>query len=102
MPLPALVTDMFNSDYYVLMIIMADQMFMFATTAGFMIGLGVILGIARARRSRTTPTTEIANESSYSQSSSSSTQSSSSSSLKGESTERRVKRYNSDGKPVYE
>ena len=74
---------------------MADQMFMFATTAGFMIGLGVILGIARTRRSRTTPTTEIANESSYSQSSSSS-------SPKGESTERRVKRYNSDGKPVYE
>jgi hypothetical protein len=93
---------MFNSDYYVLMIIMADQMFMFATTAGFMIGLGVILGIARTRRSRTTATTEIANESSYSQSSSSSTQSSSSSSPKGESTERRVKRYNSDGKPVYE
>ena len=86
---------MFNSDYYVLMIIMADQMFMFATTAGFMIGLGVILGIARTRRSRTTATTEIANESSYSQSSSSS-------SPKGESTERRVKRYNSDGKPVYE
>jgi hypothetical protein len=92
---------MFNSDYYVLMIIMADQMFMFATTAGFMIGLGVILGIARTRRSRTTATTEIANESSYSQSSSSSTQSSSSS-PKGEKTERRVKRYNSDGKPVYE
>ncbi len=75
---------------------MADQMFMFATTAGFMIGLGVILGIARTRRSRTTATPEIANESSYSQSSSSS------SSPKGESTERRVKRYNSDGKPVYE
>ena len=74
-------------------------MFMFATTAGFLIGLGVILGIARTRRPRTTATTEIANESSYSQSSS--TQSSSSS-PKGESTERRVKRYNSDGKPVYE
>ena len=82
---------------------MADQMFMFATTAGFLIGLGVILGIARTRRPRTTATTEIANESSYSQSSSSSsTQSSSSSSPKGESTERRVKRYNSDGKPDYE
>ena len=79
---------------------MADQMFMFATTAGFLIGLGVILGIARTRRPRTTATTEIANESSYSQSSSSSTQSSSP--PKRESTERRVKRYNSDGKPVYE
>jgi hypothetical protein len=75
-------------------------MFMFATTAGFLIGLGVILGIARTRRPRTTATTEIANESSYSQSSSSSTQSSSP--PKRESTERRVKRYNSDGKPVYE
>lgn len=74
-------------------------MFMFATTAGFLIGLGVILGIARTRRPRTTATAEIANESSYSQSSSSQ---SSSSSPKGESTERRVKRYNSDGKPVYE
>lgn len=83
-----------------MIIIMAEQMFMFATTAGFMIGLGVILGIARTRRPRTTATTEIANESSYSQSSSS-TQSSSSS-PKGEKTERRVKRYNSDGKPVYE
>jgi len=93
---------MFNSDYYVMMIIMADQMFMFATTAGFMIGLAVILGIARTRRSRTTATTEIANGSSYSQPSSSSTQSSSSSSSKGESSQRRVKRYNSDGKPVYE
>ena len=96
---------MFNSDYYVIDDNMADQMFMFATTAGFLIGLGVILGIARTRRPRTTATPEIANESSYSQassSSSSSTQSSSSSSPKGESTERRVKRYNSDGKPVYE
>jgi hypothetical protein len=43
---------------------MAEQMFMFATTAGVMIGLGVILGIARTRRSRTTAPTEIANESS--------------------------------------
>jgi hypothetical protein len=94
---------MFNSDYYMMIIIMAEQMFMFATTAGFMIGLGVILGIARTRRPRTTATTEIANESSYSQSSSSSSSSTqSSSSPKGESTERRVKRYNSDGKPVYE
>ena len=66
-------------------------MFMFATTAGFMIGLGIILGIARTRRSRTV-TTEATNESSFSSSSSS-----------GESQERKkVKRYNSEGKPVYE
>jgi hypothetical protein len=71
---------------------MADQMFMFATTAGFMIGLGIILGIARTRRSRTV-TTEATNESSFSSSSPSS----------GESQERKkVKRYNSEGKPVYE
>jgi hypothetical protein len=70
---------------------MADQMFMFATTAGFMIGLGIILGIARTRRSRTV-TTEATNESSFSSSSS-----------PGESQERKkVKRYNSEGKPVYE
>lgn len=70
---------------------MADQMFMFATTAGFMIGLGIILGIARTRRSRTV-TTEVTNESSFSSSPSS-----------GESQERKkVKRYNSEGKPVYE
>ena len=71
---------------------MADQMFMFATTAGFMIGLGIILGIARTRRSRTV-TTEVTNESSFSSSPPSS----------GESQERKkVKRYNSEGKPVYE
>lgn len=70
---------------------MADQIFMFATTAGFMIGLGIILGIARARRPRTV-TTEVTNESSFSSSSSS-----------GETQERKkVKRYNSEGKPVYE
>jgi hypothetical protein len=69
---------------------MAEQMFMFATTAGFMIGLGIILGIARTRRSRTV-TTEATNESSFPSSSS------------GESQERKkVKRYNSEGKPVYE
>ena len=70
---------------------MADQMFMFATTAGFMIGLGIILGIARVRRTKIA-TTEVTNASSYSSTSSS-----------GESQkEKRVKRYNSEGKPVYE
>jgi cytochrome oxidase Cu insertion factor (SCO1/SenC/PrrC family) len=72
---------------------MADQMFMFAITAGFMIGLGIILGVARGRRSKTA-TTEVTNEPSYSSSSSTSS---------GASQEgRRVKRYNSEGKPVYE
>jgi hypothetical protein len=78
--------------YYVTM---AEQMFMYAVTAGFMIGLGVILGISRTRRPRTS-TTEVPTESSYSPSSSPSSSS-------GESHERRrIKRYNSDGKPVYE
>jgi hypothetical protein len=68
---------------------MADQMFIFATTAGFMIGLGIILGIVRTRRLKTS-TAEVTKESSYSASS-------------GESQEgKRVKRYNSEGKPVYE
>ena len=71
---------------------MAEQMFMFATTAGFMIGLGIILGIARTRRSRTV-TTEATNESSFS---------SSSSPGESQEKEKRVKRYNSEGKPVYE
>ena len=31
---------------------MAEQMFMFATTAGFMIGLGVLLFVVRGRRSK--------------------------------------------------
>jgi presenilin-like A22 family membrane protease len=31
---------------------MADEMFMYATTAGFMIGLGVLLFIVRGRRSK--------------------------------------------------
>ena len=66
-------------------------MFIFATTAGFMIGLGIILGIVRTRRLKTS-TAEVPKESSYSSSSSS-----------GESQEgKRVKRYNSEGKPVYE
>ena len=66
---------------------MADQVFMFATTAGFKIGLGIILGIARTRRARTVTT-----ESSFS-----------SPSPSGETQERKkVKRYNSEGKPVYE
>ena len=68
---------------------MADQMFIFATTAGFMIGLGIILGIVRTRRLKIS-TAEVPKESSYSSSS-------------GESQEgKRVKRYNSEGKPVYE
>ncbi|CAN5239222.1 hypothetical protein BH18THE2_BH18THE2_41570 [soil metagenome] len=60
---------------------MADQMFMFATTAGFMIGLGVLLFVVRSRRSKGVKATISGHESD-----------------KG----RKVKRYDSDGKPVYE
>jgi hypothetical protein len=60
---------------------MAEQMFMFATTAGFMIGLGVLLFIVRGRRSKGVKATISGHEGD-----------------KG----RKVKRYDSDGKPVYE
>ena len=74
---------------------MADQIFMFATTAGFMIGLAIILGIARTRRPRAATAGIADSSSSYSSSSSSSTY--------GEGNgQKKVKRYNSDGKPVYE
>jgi hypothetical protein len=60
---------------------MAEQMFMFATTAGFMIGLGVLLFIVRGRRSKGAKATISGHEND-----------------KG----RKVKKYDSDGKPVYE
>jgi hypothetical protein len=60
---------------------MADEMFMYATTAGFMIGLGVLLFIVRGRRSKGVKATISSHEGD-----------------KG----RKVKRYDSDGKPVYE
>jgi hypothetical protein len=59
---------------------MAEQMFMFATTAGFMIGLGVLLFIVGGRRSKGAKSTISDHE--------------------GEKG-RKVKSYDSDGKPVY-
>jgi hypothetical protein len=59
---------------------MAEQMFIFATTAGFMIGLGVLLFIVRGRRSKGVKSTISDHE--------------------GEKG-RKVKSYDSDGKPVY-
>ena len=59
---------------------MAEQMFMFATTAGFMIGLGVLLFIVRGRRSKGVKATISDHE--------------------GEKG-RKAKSYDSDGKPVY-
>jgi hypothetical protein len=61
---------------------MADEMFMYATTAGFMIGLGVLLFIVRGRRSKGVKATIPGHD-------------------EGEKG-RKVKKYDSDGKPVYE
>jgi hypothetical protein len=60
---------------------MTEQMFMFATTAGFMIGLGVLLFIVRGRRSKAVKTTISGHDE--------------------DNKGRKVKSYDSDGKPVY-
>ena len=60
---------------------MAEQMFMYVTTAGFMIGLGILLFIVTGRRSKGVKATISGHEGD-----------------KG----RKVKKYDSDGKPVYE
>jgi hypothetical protein len=60
---------------------MADEMFMYATTAGFMIGLGVLLFIVRGRRSKGVKATISGHD-------------------EGEKGGK-VKSYDSDGKPVY-
>jgi hypothetical protein len=63
---------------------MAEQMFMFATTAGFMIGLGILLFIVRGRRSKVVKATISGHD-------------------EGDKDDkgRKVKSYDSDGKPVY-
>jgi hypothetical protein len=75
---------------------MADQIFMFATTAGFMVGLGVLLFVVRSRRPKEAKVISGAGSSSSS--------SSTGSSSYGEESRKgkRIKRYNSDGTPVYE
>ena len=60
---------------------MADQVFMYATTAGVMIGLAVLLFVVRGRRSKGVKANISGHEGD-----------------KG----RKAKRYDSDGKPVYE
>ena len=60
---------------------MAEQMFMFATTAGFIIGLGVLLFVVRGRRSKGVKATIPSHD-------------------EGDKG-RKVKSYDSDGKPVY-
>ena len=70
--------------YLVIMIkvSMADQVFMYATTAGVMIGLAVLLFVVRGRRSKGVKATISGHDVSD----------------KG----RKAKRYDSDGKPIYE
>jgi hypothetical protein len=73
---------------------MADQMFMFATMAGTMAALAAVLFVSRGIRKRAT---KVSNRgSSFSPSDSQSS--------KGNGTDKskKVKRYNSDGTPVYE
>jgi hypothetical protein len=60
---------------------MAEQMFMFATTAGFIIGLGVLLFVVRDRRSKGVKATISGHD-------------------EGDKG-RKVNSYDSDGKPVY-
>jgi hypothetical protein len=65
---------------------MADQIFMFATTAGFMIGLGVLLFVVRSRRPKEAKKIV----------------STSTGSSHEDERGRKVKRYDSNGRPVYE
>jgi hypothetical protein len=73
---------------------MADQMFMFATMAGTMAALAAVLFVSRGIRKRATKVSN--RESSFSPSDSQSSKGS------GTGKSKKVKRYNSDGTPVYE
>lgn len=78
---------------------MADEIFMFAVTAGTMAALAALLFISRGRRTRSR-SAEI-RENVPSSSSSSSTSSSSSKKNQSENG-KKAKKYTSDGKPVYD
>jgi hypothetical protein len=76
---------------------MADQVFMYMTTAGTMIAFGILLFVSKGIRARS---------SSGLATSSSSSAAPPSSSLNNKSYSnnagRKVKKYSSDGKPIYE
>jgi hypothetical protein len=75
---------------------MADQVFMYITTAGTMIAFGILLFVSKGIRARS---------SSGLATSSSSSAAPPSSSLNNKSyynADRKVKKYSSDGKPIYE
>jgi hypothetical protein len=73
---------------------MADQVFMYLTTAGTMIAFGALLFVSRGIRARSA--------SKLTSSSSPASSSSSSSSSSSRDADRKVKKYSSDGKPIYE
>jgi len=72
---------------------MADQLFMFVTTAGTMIGLAALLFVSKGIRMRsgglTTTTTVSPSSSSFDK-------------KNYDNSGRKVKKYSSDGKPIYE
>ena len=72
---------------------MADQIFMFMTTAGTMAALAALLFVSkglRARSSGVTPPSSISSASSDNDK------------KRYDETRRKVKKYSSDGKPIYE
>ncbi len=77
---------------------MADQLFMFITTGGTMVALAVLLFVSKGLRMRSGGLTATATSSL-----SSNTASSSSFDNKSyNNTGKKVKKYSSDGKPIYE
>jgi hypothetical protein len=76
---------------------MADQIFMYMTTAGTLIAFGVLLFVSKGIRKRSSPGLATSSSSFAPPSSSYDSKSSSSSNIG-----RKVKKYSSDGKPIYE
>jgi hypothetical protein len=76
---------------------MADQTFMFMITAGTMIGLAVLLFVSKGRRIRSARAIE--KEATFS---SSPPPSSRDDKKSNDKVGRKVKKYSSDGKPIYE
>ena len=76
---------------------MADQLFMFITTGGTMIALAVLLFVSKGLRMRSGGLTATATSSL-----SSNTAPSSFNNKSYNNTGKKVKKYSSDGKPIYE
>jgi hypothetical protein len=82
---------------------MADQTFMFMITAGTMVGLAVLLFVSKGRRARSARSIEKERTSPSSPSSPSPSAPSSPDNKKSyDNLGRKVKKYTSDGKPIYE